>query len=224
VPVDDQRRVHEDGPVAFQLGLPGAAGVLVEIGTEDPDVDADRVRQLREAVPDGAWFEISGCGRYDYASALWLGLVFEDEFAADGFADPVAPTDLPALKRLTDNLTLGVSTGALYDRVDDFTRAMETGGPGSYHIDPFRLGGFTPARKVAVAAELRHAAICPVKVPHVGVHLAAAGTLGRVVETVDWFDDVFTGGPVYKDGQLLAPMGPGLGFDVDEKTASKYRV
>src|SRR5262249_2470008 len=63
----------------------GAAGVIVELGTEDPDLDADRARQIREAVPEGAWFEVSGAGRYDFSTALWMGQMFEQEFAIDGY-------------------------------------------------------------------------------------------------------------------------------------------
>ena len=49
----------------------GAAGVQIEIGTQDPEFDAERVRQLRQGVPDGAWFEVSACGRYDFSTAAW---------------------------------------------------------------------------------------------------------------------------------------------------------
>src|SRR5262245_29138779 len=50
----------------------GAAGVQIEVGTQDPEFDVERIRRLREEVPDGAWFEISACSRYDFATAVWM--------------------------------------------------------------------------------------------------------------------------------------------------------
>lgn len=201
----------------------GASGVQIEIGTQDPDVDADRLRELREHVPENAWFEVSGCGRYDFSTALWMGRLFEEEFAADGFADPLKVDDAAGLKRLTDRLEVAVSVGAVYDRPDDFLRVLDAGGVSSLRIDPVRLGGLTPARKVALAAELRHVSICPVRLPEIGVHLAGGVVWGRVCEYVDWFEGVFTGGPQFADGQLLVPDGPGLGISLSP-AAAKLRV
>jgi L-alanine-DL-glutamate epimerase-like enolase superfamily enzyme len=202
----------------------GAAGVLVEVGTQDPDIDGDRVRQMREAVPEGAWFEATACGRYDFSTALWMGRMFEEEFGLDGFADPLHPADRDGLKRLIDRLEMGVSVGALFDRTDDFVRVLDLGGVSSLRVDPLRLGGLTPARKVALAAELRHVAVCPVRVPQVGCHLAGGIVWGRVCEYVDWLADLCPHGPRFADGQLVIPDAPGLGLEPDEKKAAKWRV
>jgi L-alanine-DL-glutamate epimerase-like enolase superfamily enzyme len=202
----------------------GAAGVLAEVGTQDPDLDVERVRQLREAVPEGAWFELSGCGRYDLSTGLWMGRVFEDEFAADGYADPLRPDDLDGLARLGDRLEVALSVGALYDRPDDFLRVLDRGGVSAVRIDPVRLGGLTPARKVAAAAELRHVAVVPVRLPEVGVHLAGGVPLGRVCEYVDWFGELYAGGPRFAAGQLVVPDGPGLGLTLDDAAVARHRV
>ena len=66
-----------------------------EVGTQDPDLDVERLRQLRESLPEWAWFEVSGGGRYDFSTALWMGRVFEEEFAADGFADDSRTQTIP---------------------------------------------------------------------------------------------------------------------------------
>lgn len=202
----------------------GAAGVLAEVGTQDPDLDVERVRQLRDAVPEGAWFEVSGCGRYDFSTGLWMGRVFEEEVAADGYADPLRPDDADGFRRLNERLEIALSVGALFDRVDDFLRAIDAGGLSAVRIDPVRLGGLTPARKVAAAAELRHIAVVPVRLPEVGVPLAGGVALGRVCEYVDWFADLYSGGPRFVSEQLVVPDGPGLGLTWDEKAVARHRV
>jgi L-alanine-DL-glutamate epimerase-like enolase superfamily enzyme len=202
----------------------GAAGVIVEVGTQDPDLDAERVRLLREAVPDSAWFEVSGCGRYDFSTALWMGRMFEEEFGIDGYLDPLQPDDIEGLTRLADRLEVALAVGSLANRPDDFLRLLSTGGISAIRLDPLRLGGITPARKIAAAAELRHVAVYPVRLPEVGIHLACGVVWGRVGEYVDWFAELFDGGPQFVDGQLVVPDSPGLGLTLRESVAAKWRV
>ncbi len=202
----------------------GAAGVQIEVGVDDPEVDAERLRQLREGIPDGAWFEVSACGRYDFASAAWMGTLGTEEFGLDGFSDPLRPDDLGNLNRLIDRLDVGLSVGALYDRPADFLRVIDQGGISAVRIDPLRVGGITPARKIAAAAELRHIALCPVRLPEIGTHLSAGFALGRMCETVDWFRPLFEGGPRFENGQLVVSAEPGLGIAVHEANAAKWRV
>jgi L-alanine-DL-glutamate epimerase-like enolase superfamily enzyme len=202
----------------------GAAGVQIEIGTQDPELDVERVRQLREGVPDGAWFEVSACGRYDFSTALWFGQMGAEEFGLDGYSDPLRADDQTGLARLIDRLDLGLAVGALYDRPDDFLRVIDRGGISAVRIDPLRLGGITPARKVALAAELRQIAIYPVRLPEVGSHLSAGVVYGRMCEHVDWFAGLFDGGPQFENGQLVVSSSPGLGLAVNEPAAAKFRV
>jgi L-alanine-DL-glutamate epimerase-like enolase superfamily enzyme len=202
----------------------GAAGVQIEVGTQDPDLDVERVRRLREAVPDGAWFELAASGRYDFATAVWMGTVGSDELGIDGFGDPLRADDSAGLRRLADRLDVGLSVGASFDRVDDFVRVLDAGGIESVRIDPVRLGGLTPARKVAAYAELKKVAVYPVRLPEVGAHLAAGVVYGRMCEHVDWFEEIFTGGPRFENNQLVIPCEAGFGLRVNEPAAAKYRV
>lgn len=202
----------------------GAAGVQVQVGIFDPEMDEERVRQLREDVPDGAWFEVSANSRYDFATAVWLGTIGAEELGLDGFNDPLRPDDLVDLGRLIERLDIGVAVGALYDRPDDYLRVIDRGGISAIRIDPQRVGGITPARKIAHAAELKHIAIYPVRLPEIGVHLSAGVQYGRMCEYVDWFAELFEGGPQFHNGQLVAPTGPGLGLTLNEAVASKWRV
>lgn len=202
----------------------GAAGVQIEVGTQDPEFDVERVRRLREEVPDGAWFEIAAGSRYDYSTAAWMGEVGADELGIDNYCDPLRPDDFDGLGRLVDRLNVGLSVGALATRPDDFVRLIDHGGIDAVRLDLLRIGGLTPARKVAAYAELKNVAVYPVRLPEIGSHLAAGVVYGRMCEHVDWFEGLFSGGPRFEDHQLVVPSGPGLGLAVHDAVAAKYRV
>jgi len=202
----------------------GAAGVQVEVGTVDPELDEERLKQLREGVPDGAWFEISAGGRYDFSTAAWMGQIGEQDFGIDSFCDPLRLDDLDNLGRLIDRLEVGISVGASADRPADHLRIIDRGGISAIRIDPLRLGGITPARKITLVAELKQIAIYPARLPEIGVHLCGSAVYGRMCEYVDWFAELFAGGPRFENGQLVVPTGPGLGISVCDDVAAKWRV
>jgi L-talarate/galactarate dehydratase len=202
----------------------GVAGVQIEVGTLDPDLDYERVRQLRDEIPDGAWFEINCSSRYDFATAAWMGTVGTEELGADGISDPLRPEDAVNLRRLADRLDLGISAGGMFDRADDFTRMIDGGGIESVRIDPLRLGGISPVRRIVAAAELKHVALYPVRCPEIGGHLGLAYQYGRMCEYTDWFGSLFDGSPRLESGQMKVSDQPGLGLRVNDETAAKWRV
>lgn len=204
---------------AFERGV---AGVQIEVGTQDPDVDLDRVRQFCEGMPEGPWLEVTAAGRYDAASALWMGRAFEEEFGIDNYLDPLPAHDFAGLERLSERLEMSLGAGAFYDRAEDCLRVLPH--VSTLRLDPQRLGGLTPARKIAMAAELKNVSIAPVRLPEIGAHLAAGVVYGRVCEYVDWFGELFTGGVQFEQGQLIVPDTPGLGLEINEAFAAKHRA
>jgi L-alanine-DL-glutamate epimerase-like enolase superfamily enzyme len=202
----------------------GAAGVQIEIGTVDPELDEQRLRQLREGVPDGAWFEINASGRYDFSTAAYMGQLGEQDFGIDSFNDPLRPDDLDNLARLVDRLETGIAVGSLVDSPADFLRILDRGGISALRVDPVRMGGLTPARKIAHLAELKQVAIYPVRLPEIGAHLCGGVVYGRMCEYVDWFETLFLGGPQFQNDQLVVPNEPGLGLTLNETVASQHRV
>src|SRR5262245_34047745 len=72
-------------PASLEASRPyfdqGLMGVKVKVGA-DPEADADRLTQLREAVGDGVWLGVDANERYDYATALAMGHFFEEEIGA----------------------------------------------------------------------------------------------------------------------------------------------
>ncbi len=62
----------------------GMMGIKVKVGA-DPEADAERLTQLREALGDDVWLGVDANERYDYGTALAMGRFFEEEIGADWF-------------------------------------------------------------------------------------------------------------------------------------------
>lgn len=201
----------------------GAMGVRVEVGGGDVQADADRVRELHDALGDGAWLGVSGGGRYDLNTALALAHFFQDQ-GIDWFEDPIPAGDLSGYARLADRLEIPLAVGAAFDRRDDFFRVIRDGLARVVRPDPCRLGGVTPVLKVEAVAEAYHVAVSPVRLPEVGVHLGCGLAAVPHADSVGWFRDVFDGGPVAEGGSLRPGPAPGLGLTVKPEAVSKFRV
>lgn len=201
----------------------GAMGLRVEVGRGDVQEDADRVRDVSDGLGDGGWVGVSAGGRFDLNTAVALAHFFGD-IGVDWFEDPLPAGDDNGYRRLADLAEVPLAVGSTFDTTDPFFRVIRDGVVRTVRPDVCRLGGVTPVLKVAAVAEAFGAAVSPVRLPEVGVHLACG--LGAVphVDSVGWFADVFHGGPHLADGKLAPPDDPGLGLGVNEEAVERYRV
>lgn len=202
----------------------GAAGVQIEIGMVDPELDEERMRALRQVVPDGAWFEVAAGARYDFSTALYMGQLGEESFGIDSYLDPVASQPREHAVRLLDRLTTSIGMGAHVHDVHQAAELLRLPGLSTLRVDPQRLGGFTPARKLAHLAESQQVSVYPVRCPEIGAHLCGGIVYGRMCEYVDWLSGLYTGGPQFHQDQLVVPGGPGLGLQWNESALAQVRV
>ncbi len=197
----------------------GAMGVRVEVGGGDVRADADRVRELSEALGEEAWLGVAAGGRYDLNTALALAHFFEDQ-GVDWFEDPIPASDLTGYSRLADRLELHLAVGAGFDRREDFYRIIRDGLARIVRPDLLRLGGITPVLAIAEVAAAFHIAVSPVRLPEVSVHLGCGLAAVPHTDCVGWYREVFTGGPTVEAGKLLPGNDPGLGLEIAPSAAA----
>jgi mannonate dehydratase len=146
--------------------------------------------------------------------------------------DPLSPEDLAYFRQIRQNCATPIAMGELFngphewqpliaERLIDYIRC---------HVS--QVGGFTPARKIAILSEnfgVKTAWHGPGDVSPIG-H-AANATLDLVsynfgIQEYSPFNDhtreIFDGCPEMKDGYLWVSEKPGWGIEVNEKAALKY--
>jgi mannonate dehydratase len=146
--------------------------------------------------------------------------------------DPLSPEDIAYFRQIRQNCATPIAMGELFnsphewqpliaERLIDYIRC---------HVS--QVGGFTPARKIAIMAEgfgVKTAWHGPGDVSPIG-HMANV-MLDLVsynfgIQEYSPFNqqtqEVFQGCPVMKDGYLWASEKPGWGIEVDEKAAARF--
>jgi L-alanine-DL-glutamate epimerase-like enolase superfamily enzyme len=201
----------------------GAMGVRIEIGRGDVQADAERVRAISDGLGDEAWIGVAAEGRFDRATAQALAHFFED-IGIDWFEDPIPAADEIGYAQLAAQMETPLAVGNTFNSREAFFRVIRAGHVRTVRPDVCRLGGITPLLKVAAVAEAYQVAVSPVRLPEIGVHLACGLGVVSHVDSVAWFREVFCGGPRLEGGKLVPGDEAGLGLQVNEPLAAKWRV
>ena len=144
--------------------------------------------------------------------------------------EPVPQENVLALKQVSDHVPFPIATGERLLTRWGFREVCELHAVAYLQPDPSHVGGISELKKVANLAEIYymhlmpHCAIGPVA-------LAAAMQVDAVVpnfliqEQVDASlgDGLLQQPWQVRDGHIDLPLGPGLGFEVDEREVEQHR-
>jgi L-alanine-DL-glutamate epimerase-like enolase superfamily enzyme len=202
----------------------GMMGIKVKVGNSDPEVDADRVTRIREALGEDIWLAVDANQRYDYGTALSMGHFFEEEIGADWFEEPISCEDVEGHVRLSERLEIPIALGETLFSLEEFRSYLERGAVEIAQPDVTRLGGLTAFLKVAALTEQHHRVIAPHLLPEVAIHLACGLPQVRMVEYMPWLSPAFVESPAIVEGKMAPPKRPGLGLEISHEAVEKYRV
>jgi L-alanine-DL-glutamate epimerase-like enolase superfamily enzyme len=202
----------------------GMMGVKVKVGNPDPEVDAQRLTQVREAFGEDVWLGVDANQRYDVGTALSMGRFLEEDIGADWFEEPISCEDVEGHRRLADRIQVPIALGETLFGRDEFAAYLQYGAVDVLQPDVTRLGGLTAWLKVAALAEAHHRPLAPHLLPEVAVHLACGLPGVTVVEYMPWLYPVFVEPPMIEKGNIVPPPRPGLGLEVSDEAVRKYLV
>ena len=145
--------------------------------------------------------------------------------------DPLSPEDLAYFRQIRQQCATPIAMGELFNSPHEWTPLIDERLIDYIRVHVSQAGGFTPARKIAILAEIHGVKTAwhgPGDVSPIG-HMANV-TLDLVsynfgIQEYSPFNgrtqEIFSGCPVMKDGYLYASEKPGWGIEVDEKAAAK---
>jgi L-alanine-DL-glutamate epimerase-like enolase superfamily enzyme len=199
-----------------------------------PEVEyaAALVGAVRAAVGPDVGLAIDCHWNYGVAAAIDLARALESAHLL-WLEDPIPPDNIPAFAEVQRNTKTTIATGENHFQRIDFQRLIVEGGLRLLAPDVQKIG-IWEGRKVAEVAEMHHVNLTMHNISSpigtmAGVHLCAAVPNILALEwhaaSIPFFDALVksASGPMIENGKIRVPDAPGLGIELDEDVAYKYR-
>jgi len=207
----------------------GFRAVKMKVGRLSPKEEEARVKAAREAIgpevelmldANNAWHDLPTAMRYMERFELYDPYWIEE---------PFFPDDIDNHARLAKLTRVTVATGEIGAGRWHFKEILDKGAAQILQTDALVCGGVTEWRKVAATAASYGVTVCPHWFHDLHAHLVAATPNARYVEffpddQVLNFRRLIDAQLKAKDGMLLLPETPGLGFGFDEKALALYAL
>jgi len=207
----------------------GFRAVKMKVGRLSPKEEEARVKAAREAIgpevelmldANNAWHDLPTAMRYMERFELYDPYWIEE---------PFFPDDIDNHARLAKLTRVTVATGEIGAGRWHFKEILDKGAAQILQTDALVCGGVTEWRKVAATAASYGVTVCPHWFHDLHAHLVAATPNARYVEffpddQVLNFRRLIDAQLNAKDGMLLLPETPGLGFGFDEKALALYAL
>lgn len=207
----------------------GFKAVKMKVGRLSPREEEARIAAARKAVgPDvqlmldanNAWSDLPTAleymKRYEPYDPYWI-------------EEPFGPDDIENHARLAERTRVIVATGEIEVGRWRFLEVLRRKAAQILQTDANVCGGISEFRRIAATADSFGVTLCPHWFHDLHVHLVAATPNCRYVEffpddQVLNFRRLIDRQLEVRDGDLLLPKGPGLGFGFDEKAIARYAI
>jgi L-alanine-DL-glutamate epimerase-like enolase superfamily enzyme len=197
------------------------------------DLMTGLVATLRKALGKDVDLAIDCHWNYGVNDAIKLARACEP-FDLLWLEDPIPAENTDAMRRVTASTTTPIATGENHFQRHQFRELLEREAVDILAPDFQRVGGLLEGRRIADMAEVHYVAVAPHNISSpigtmASVHLCAAIPNFLALEwhaaSVPFFDDLVDGrrAPLIKDGYIAVPDKPGLGIELNEAVAYKYR-
>jgi L-alanine-DL-glutamate epimerase-like enolase superfamily enzyme len=203
---------HKDGPA-----IPAYIGHIEEI------------RAIRKAVGDEFVLSHDPVQRYNLFEALKVGRVL-DELNYLWFEDPIPTTDIEGLIELGRKLDLAIHVGEFLFSIADFAQYIHRGALTVARLIADNVGGISGSMRVGMLADAFNLECTPHNWGN-PTDLAVHFHLELAMPNAFWFEmphPVTAADRPYqpkiridKDGYVLAPTEPGLGYPIDRNELDK---
>jgi L-alanine-DL-glutamate epimerase-like enolase superfamily enzyme len=210
------------------VGL-GFQAVKIKVGRLAPAQEEERVAAVREAVgPDVLVMLDANNAWSDLPTALQTVRRFE---AYDPYwiEEPFSPDDIDNHARLARSTSIPVATGEIEAGRWRHKELLDKEAAAIIQTDAAVAGGITEWRRIAATASSYGIPVCPHWFHDLHVHLVGSTPNASFVEffadsSVLNFRDLIDTQLQIRDGRLVLPTTPGLGFGFLDDVVDKFSV
>lgn len=205
----------------------GFGALKIKVGRLEPAEDADRLSAVRRAVGPDIQVMVDANNAYrDLGEALKAARAFEP-YSPAWLEEPFSPDDIASHGLLAARTSIPIASGEIEVGRWRHAELIDHGGLQVLQSDAAVCGGITEWRRIAAYADTRGLVMSPHWFHDLHVHLVAATPNARFVEyfpddKVLNFRRLVSDQLTVREGRLLLPSRPGLGFDFDPEALARY--
>ena len=220
--VEEARRRKAEGFITFK----------VKVGVSDPLVDAQRTRDISEALGNGKILLCADANQGWSAEQAIAYVKAVEDTTLEFLEQPVAGPDIAGMAAVARASRVKLCCDEGLHSMDDLRRHHDAGAAHGANLKTIKLGGIRRLYDAAVLCdELGMSVNLACKMAGCGITCAALVQLAASIPAVDWgmsltvqylSDDVLATPLVFEKGHVQVPAGPGLGVEVDEEKVRRY--
>jgi L-alanine-DL-glutamate epimerase-like enolase superfamily enzyme len=185
--------------------------------------DRARLAAVRRAVGDGVRVIVDGNQQWTAKQAIGHARALAD-LDIWWLEEPVPAVRIADCAAVRAAVPMAVATGETNFTPAECRALIDAGAADILMPNLQRVGGITPWRKVAAAAELADLAIASHVYAEINVHLMCAVPNALTLEVVPWWPRMFHETLDLVDGHAVPPDRPGLGVTVDPAVVAAHRI
>lgn len=204
----------------------GFRAVKIKVGGAPLRDDTARVAAVREAIGPDVRLMVDAVYMLDATAALRMARALE-RYDIWFLEAPLAPGDLPGLRRLTDRSPIPIAGNEVAFGLDAYRDLIVEGGMEIVHLDVNQSGGIAESRRIAALAAAFHrpvsfhsasSVVCFAANLHIAASIANAESVEYHCVHQMLFDRVSPETFALEDGAIRMPTAPGLGLSIDPET------
>lgn len=207
----------------------GYNNVKIKVGT-DPHTDVERIRAVRDAIPDDVKLRIDANQGWNVNGAIYV-IENTRDCNAEWYEQPVKAGNHEALAEIRKATRVNIMADESIHSTQDLLKLIQLRGADLVNIKLMKTGGIYPALALATLAETA-GMVCQVGsmvesaiATMAGAHLALSQSIiqsNEMVGPLMFTEDVAKTN--YHDGIIEVSDTPGLGIEVDEQFVRKKAV
>jgi L-talarate/galactarate dehydratase len=206
-------QVIENARAALEHGI---GGIKIKVGQPDTRLDLDRVERVRGELGADCPLMVDANQQWTRDTAARIGRDLE-RYRLTWIEEPLDAYDAEGHADLARDLVTPIATGEMLTSPAEHRELIRHRSADFLQPDAPRVGGITPFLQIAALAQDAHLRLAPHFAMQIHLHLAAAYELDPWVEHFDWLDPLFRETLEIRDGRMLVPARPGLGFSLSEQ-------
>ncbi|HWK48086.1 MAG TPA: mandelate racemase/muconate lactonizing enzyme family protein [Stellaceae bacterium] len=200
----------------------GIGGIKIKVGQPDPMIDLQRVEAVRKHLGGRVSLMVDANQQWDRPTASRFGRIVE-QFNLTWIEEPLDAYDVEGHAALAAQLDTPIASGEMLTSVAEHYELIRHNSVDFIQPDAPRVGGITPFLKIMSLADHKGLRMAPHFAMEIHLHLAAAYAREPWVEHFEWLEPMFNERLEIRNGRMIVPNRPGLGFSLSEQATAWTR-